>query len=376
MMFTRIVGVAIAAALTLSGLALGGSAALAESGTTPVEYVTDATIRPDETTYLGWHEGAGAAGTYTSTPDGLALTGKVQILKGTAAITASLPDFAASLDSDATGEVFVQVPVFYNDGKNFTTLHYRVGDDSGLWTTSRALGSYGQLAEAPLADFVAQMGSYLIIGYGFFVDEGQTAVVRSFDAHGTHYVFTPQPVTVPTPPSPEPTVEPTVEPTAEPTTPAPTLAPPTPTLDAVVPGDGATSTPPVSTETDATTAGARVAVSAPVGVFAVGESVEIWLHSTPVLLGTATADAAGAVNAVVAIPATVAAGVHHIRFQSPSGYYWSTTAIEVASASASASTVLAVTGADQGVVYAAAAALVTGGVSLAVVSLRRRSALR
>jgi hypothetical protein len=43
-----------------------------------------------------------------------------------------------------------------------------------------------------------------------------------------------------------------------------------------------------------------------------GESVEVWAHSTPVLLGTLTAAADGSVSGTVAIPSTLPAGSHTV----------------------------------------------------------------
>lgn len=47
--------------------------------------------------------------------------------------------------------------------------------------------------------------------------------------------------------------------------------------------------------------------------FAPGSSVDITIESTPVLLGTVTADPSGAVASTVQIPTTIAAGVHTIK---------------------------------------------------------------
>ncbi|MDJ0350657.1 LPXTG cell wall anchor domain-containing protein [Cryobacterium sp. PH29-G1] len=56
--------------------------------------------------------------------------------------------------------------------------------------------------------------------------------------------------------------------------------------------------------------GGMIAVS---GVdFVPGETVEVWLHSTPVLLGTLVAAADGTVTGSFALPAATPAGVHHI----------------------------------------------------------------
>ncbi len=46
--------------------------------------------------------------------------------------------------------------------------------------------------------------------------------------------------------------------------------------------------------------------------FAAGDTVQIWLHSTPVLLGTVTANAAGEVSGVVHDDVSTPLGVHHI----------------------------------------------------------------
>lgn len=46
--------------------------------------------------------------------------------------------------------------------------------------------------------------------------------------------------------------------------------------------------------------------------FAAGESVQVWLHSDPVLLATVTADASGVLQATVTIPASAAPGAHEI----------------------------------------------------------------
>ncbi|UCR88364.1 carboxypeptidase-like regulatory domain-containing protein [Mycetocola spongiae] len=49
--------------------------------------------------------------------------------------------------------------------------------------------------------------------------------------------------------------------------------------------------------------------------FAAGEEIAIWLHSTPVVLATVTADPAGAVATTVTIPADAAAGAHRVELR-------------------------------------------------------------
>jgi hypothetical protein len=55
-------------------------------------------------------------------------------------------------------------------------------------------------------------------------------------------------------------------------------------------------------------AGARVHLAA--SGFTSGETVEIWLHSTPVKLAALTADPSGAISSTVTIPASTAVGAH------------------------------------------------------------------
>ncbi|WP_091183806.1 hypothetical protein [Paramicrobacterium humi] len=65
--------------------------------------------------------------------------------------------------------------------------------------------------------------------------------------------------------------------------------------------------------TSTVTPGESLTVSVPddAGYFS-GESVEVWAHSTPVLLGTLTAAADGSVSGTVAIPSTLPAGSHTV----------------------------------------------------------------
>ncbi len=98
--------------------------------------------------------------------------------------------------------------------------------------------------------------------------------------------------------------------------------------------------------------------------FIPGETVEFWLHSDPVLLGTATADAGGTVAASVTIPANTPSGTHHIELR---GTETASIQVEIAIAEA-----LSTTGADAARTSAFALALVLGG--LALIASRRRLA--
>jgi hypothetical protein len=61
--------------------------------------------------------------------------------------------------------------------------------------------------------------------------------------------------------------------------------------------------------------------------FQAGEQVQVWLHSTPLLLATVSADASGTISYLATIPADTAAGSHHIEL------IGLTSAVQVATAS-------------------------------------------
>jgi len=82
------------------------------------------------------------------------------------------------------------------------------------------------------------------------------------------------------------------------------------TMDST-PGGGNGGQPGAATVTldlGAVAAGSRVHVAA--SGFTAGESVEIWLHSTPVKLATLVAGASGAISSTVTIPAATPVGAH------------------------------------------------------------------
>lgn len=84
------------------------------------------------------------------------------------------------------------------------------------------------------------------------------------------------------------------------------------------PSQSPTTSPPASgitTDSDTTTPGATVHVTA--WGFEPGASVNVYLHSTPVLLGTFTADGRGWIDVHVTLPAGTAAGSHQIEATGP-----------------------------------------------------------
>ncbi|WP_051389449.1 LamG-like jellyroll fold domain-containing protein [Arthrobacter sp. 35W] len=102
---------------------------------------------------------------------------------------------------------------------------------------------------------------------------------------------------------PAPTATPTADPTASPTS----TATATSTSGPTVPGTGSTTG---SVDTGTAAPGQTITVSG--SGFGPGSTVVFTLHSTPVELGTAVADAQGNVTLTVALPADVAAGEHLI----------------------------------------------------------------
>ena len=100
--------------------------------------------------------------------------------------------------------------------------------------------------------------------------------------------------------------------------------------------------------------------------FAPGEEVQLWFLSSPVLLATVTADAAGTFSTDVTIPADATAGTHHLEVRSASS--------ETVSSEVKVAAVLAATGWDGTWTAATAATLLAlGG---AMVLARRRIGAR
>ncbi|MBA8815203.1 O-glycosyl hydrolase [Microbacterium halimionae] len=178
-----------------------------------------------------------------------------------------------------------------------------------------------------------------------------------------------EPVTVEA--APEPTPEPTT-PAPEPSAPAPTTSPSSPSL----PSTGAASAPSV----DALTAALRGKIGTPTEVVAgqnvtirvgeeyAGDSMDVWLFSTPRHLGTVVVSASGEVT--VRIPADVPAGDHRIVVTDASGAVIGWNPLRVNAAGD-----LAVTGGVVAPVLPFAIMLLALGGLIAVVRVRRRAGI-
>lgn len=179
--------------------------------------VDAADIRPNESTYPGWHNGLTKTATvknFVTTEAGLTVTGNAQILNGLAdpaEFQANCLSAAADMKVDvvhATGPVATQVPVFYYPSGNrsgvklFTTIRLDnamdLGDPNALWSTSSAIWADDlktiKLAEAnslfTLDQFIAAIGVHDVIGYGFYVNIDEQATVSSvtFNNQTTNFV--------------------------------------------------------------------------------------------------------------------------------------------------------------------------------------------
>jgi LPXTG-motif cell wall-anchored protein len=164
-----------------------------------------------------------------------------------------------------------------------------------------------------------------------------------------------------------------------PTDPADPTGPVTPGIPTPVPGEqlvdavrGGVSAP------TAATAGSGITLS--VGRDHAGETVDVWLHSTPVHLGRVLVAADGTVR--VTIPAGTPGGAHRIAVVDAGGRLIGWTDITVTAAGGGATTVsrstgtLASTGADPSGDLALAGAFVAAGALLLLLRRRRAGAAR
>ncbi len=214
-----------------AGVALGALVAGSQFATIPpaaaatvpaTVRVRNADIRPDESSYAGWHQGYDKAA-YASaiTADGLESIGRSQILYGYAnntnadlaadGVNADLSDDLVGASYEVkSGRAYLQVPLFADlDGAGpqapvFATLRpaepaeattkVAAGDQ---WVTSRALGDIAANTPMPLSGIIAaiEAGTYKTIGIGVLTDVGEKSTVASITFNGKKYVFTPDSAT-------------------------------------------------------------------------------------------------------------------------------------------------------------------------------------
>jgi hypothetical protein len=167
-------------------------------------------------------------------------------------------------------------------------------------------------------------------------------------------------------PTPSPTPSPTLAPTAQPA-PAALAAPAAPRAET---GQAAPASV-VGPKSDRVTMPAETLVGgASIPITGTGfkpfEVVDIWMHSTPVLLGTLTADAQGRISGSFPMPTSIAAGTHHIVLVDEAGVSFTSAALVVTTTA-----VLASTGADISSGWLALALMVLGGLALTIRARRR-----
>jgi len=138
-------------------------------------------------------------------------------------------------------------------------------------------------------------------------------------------------------------------------------------------GPGTTGTLALSTSTCSNAAGCSPTASGT--GFQPGEPIDLSLHSTPVDLGTTTADSSGDFSTVVNIPAGTSAGTHSIVATGETSGTVATTTFTVTAATTStpSSTGLPITGADIAALVGVGAVAVALGGLLVLTSRRRRS---
>ena len=203
-------------------LALVGGAALVAAAPAQADeavQVTAADIRPDESTYPGWHQGYDdAADRYSVTADGLKLTGESQVLYGytdserlSGATLESLVNAGDVAWSTTAGAAYFQLPLYYGDPSDpkFTTLRpaapvdgTNTADLGDQWATSTAItaadGStlYAKDATATLGQFLTDLdlSSVQVLGFGVLTEAGTSSVVTGITFNGSSYTFVQPPV--------------------------------------------------------------------------------------------------------------------------------------------------------------------------------------
>ena len=197
-----------------------------------------------------------------------------------------------------------------------------------------------------------------VLGQGQLATDGRIGVVLPVLAPGTHTVV--------------------IETAATATTAASSR-----TVTVVVGGEpvrvGALPTAQLDTPKAATAPGQQMELVAE--GFEPGESVAFYLHSDPVFLGTAVADANGVARLLADIPADVPTGAHTVIATGGTSGRWATLAVELAvpaaaptaASPAAAGPDLAVTGAQSGALMAGAWLMLLVGGALVLVARRVRA---
>lgn len=212
----RLAATTFSAAL-VTGLVLAAPLSVQAAGATVT--VTQDQIRPDETTYPGWHQGVAAsqnpdvASSYAVTAKGLSMFGHSQVLNGfdtPQAGTNLREELLGAKYTVTDGKIWFQVPITFtnttNPGGVFTTLRPNYPATAGdhtialtdIWTANKALGP-GMLpgGEYPLGDMLDALeagdatpgADDLVYGFGVFSDPDFHGAVSDITWAGTKYRF-------------------------------------------------------------------------------------------------------------------------------------------------------------------------------------------
>ncbi|KQZ09031.1 hypothetical protein ESP57_15015 [Agromyces fucosus] len=187
--------------------------------------VTAAEIRPDESTYTGWHEGyANPTPAFGITDTGLSFGNGAnsQIINGLATplADADLAQLITSADVEVvSGEVFYQVPITFGESAIFTTLRPAFGAGPGTttfalgdqWVSSKEIPATGTTAAiaantpALLGDLIEAIeanGTVNVLAFGVLAQEITPSVVATVAFNGVRYNFVPVAVAPVTPAKP------------------------------------------------------------------------------------------------------------------------------------------------------------------------------
>ncbi|MCZ4498681.1 MAG: hypothetical protein JWQ74_1234 [Marmoricola sp.] len=180
----------------------------AAAGSTSLTRVRD--IRPDESTYAGWHQGS-PTGVVSADNDSSVLklgSTRSQVIKGYANNSSTLDGPNVNLYDALTtasyavtsGTTFFQVPLFVQDGSStvFTTLRPAAaaapGDnrvDVGQeWVSSKAVGAIPANTPTLLGDILSAFTTYKVIGFGVYSDDGGNGAITSITWDGVKNTFT------------------------------------------------------------------------------------------------------------------------------------------------------------------------------------------
>jgi putative cell wall-binding protein len=206
-----VLGDSVIHSITVGCQTYGFTAATAAVALSDVN-VTGYDIRPNESTYAGWHEGGtNALRAYSVRTDGLHLgdgNRASQILYGlpTPLATTTLESVVTATSIDVvSGSASLQVPLFYGPTQSFTTLRkeslspgVHTVSVSDIWVTSRAIRNAAGTeliaagAKVPLADLVKVLSAQGdVIVLGFAVQANSPTVVKSLTGGNVKYTFTP-----------------------------------------------------------------------------------------------------------------------------------------------------------------------------------------